>query len=231
MSAAVIFQRPEAAAQQLMLLFHGVGGSARDLETLGRRLAHEFPQATIVGIDAPDRCASGTGRQWYPMEGIGDDNRVERLASAMPAFLATIEHWQRIAQVGHAATALVGFSQGGLMALESTRDRAPPAGRVVAIGARFARLPETASLDVTLHLLHGKLDRVIPYAHTVEAAQRVIALGGDITADVLPFVGHQVNAQVVSRLIERLRTHVPKRCWEEALKADPGQVPPGAAPH
>jgi phospholipase/carboxylesterase len=231
MSEALIVQRPEGAAQQLILLFHGVGGRARDLEPLGRRLAQEFPQAFVVAIDAPDPCDSGKGRQWYSMGGIVDGNREARVAGAMNAFLAIVQHWQQTARVDRAATALIGFSQGGVMALESTRDREAPAGRVVAIGARYARLPDTARLDVTLHLLHGKLDRVIPYAHTIDAAQRLVALGGDITADVVPFVGHEIDARIAALLVERLRTHVPKRCWEEALKADPGQIPPGTVPH
>ena len=53
MSDSVIVARPTGPAQQLMLLFHGVGASAQDLVPLGRVLAEEFPEAFIVSVAAP----------------------------------------------------------------------------------------------------------------------------------------------------------------------------------
>jgi phospholipase/carboxylesterase len=92
---------------------------------------------------------------------------------------------------------------------------------VASIAGRFALLPEQAVPQTTLHLIHGRTDAVIAYAHTIAAAERVVALGGDVTADVLPFVGHEINATMENLLIERLRGYIPRRVWEEALRADP----------
>ena len=116
-------------------------------------------------------------------------------------------------------TALAGFSQGAIMALEACVGSSPPAGRVIAIAGRFARLPEAVPASVTFHLLHGKADAAIPYRHTVEAAERLLALGGDVTADIEPFVGHEINEDIVRLALQRLTTHVPKRLWDEAMRA------------
>jgi phospholipase/carboxylesterase len=219
MSDSLIVARPEGQAQQLMLLFHGVGANAQDLVPLGRVLAAEFPQAFIVSVAAPWPSESGGGRQWFPVQGIDEGNRPARVDAAMPAFVATVAQWQEQAGVGLDAVALIGFSQGGIMALESTRDRPAIAGRVVSIAGRFARLPETANPATTLHMFHGKADTVIPYGFTVEAAKHLVAIGADITADVIPHVGHQIDAAVAELLIERLRGHLPRRTWEAALRA------------
>jgi phospholipase/carboxylesterase len=219
MSDSIIVARPEGQAQQLMLLFHGVGANASDLVPLGRVLAAEFPEAFIVSIAAPLPSESGGGRQWFSVQGITEDNRVERVDAALPAFAETVARWQRDAGVGTDAVALIGFSQGGIMALESTRDRPALAGRVVSIAGRFARLPETPNEATTVHMFHGKADPVIPYGYTVEAAQHLVAIGADVTADVIPAVGHQVNAEIAELLIERLRGHLPKRVWAAAMQA------------
>jgi phospholipase/carboxylesterase len=137
----------------------------------------------------------------------------------MPPCLAAIREWQGRAGVEPAATALIGFSQGAVMALESSRDTSPVAGRIVAIAGRFAALPEVAPRDTTLHLIHGKADPVMPYRHTIAAAERLIGLGADATADVLPFVGHAIDEEVVALLIERLKAYIPRRLWEEAMRA------------
>ena len=219
MSDSIIVARPDAAAQQLMLLFHGVGSTALDLVPLGKLLAEEFPAAFIVSVAAPAPSGAGGGREWFPVLGISEENRPARVEAALPAFLATVRHWQKEAGVGIDAVALIGFSQGGIMALESTRDQPAVAGRVVSIAGRFATLPTQANAGTTLHMFHGKLDPVIPYGYTVEAAQHLVNIGADITADVIPHVGHQINDDVVDLLVERLRGHLPRRTWEAALQA------------
>jgi phospholipase/carboxylesterase len=123
----------------------------------------------------------------------------------MPSFLAAVAEWQRVSEVGIECTALIGFSQGAIMALESTREPRAPAGREVSIADRFARAPRLPPHRVTLHLLHGKTDPVIPYSHTVLAAQQLVALGVDVTADAIPFVGHEINADVEDFLVDRLK--------------------------
>ena len=218
MPEAIVVARPDGQAEQLVLLFHGVGTTAKDMVPLGAVLAEEFPAAFIVSISAPHPSPAG-GCQWFSTVGITEENRVERIAEAMPAFVETVRYWQREAKVGTDAIALVGFSQGGIMALESTREGTPLAGRVVSIGGRFARLPERPNDTTTLHLFHGKLDPVIPYGFTVEAAQHLVAIGADVTADVIPFVGHQVNDDIAALMIERLRGHLPKRTWAAAMRA------------
>lgn len=222
MSESIIVARPEGQALQLMLLFHGVGADAPDLVPLGRVLAAEFPAAFIVSVAAPWPSDGGGGRQWFPVQGIDEANRPARVDAAMPAFVATVARWQQEAGVELDAVALIGFSQGGIMALESTRDRPAIAGRVVSIAGRFARLPEAANPDTTLHMFHGKVDPVIPYGFTVEAAQHLVRIGADVTADVIPHVGHQVDQAIADLLIERLRGHLPRRTWEAAMRAARG---------
>ncbi|MFY8044129.1 MAG: esterase, partial [Rhodoferax sp.] len=50
------------------------------------------------------------------------------------------------------------------------------------------------------------------------AAEQLVALGADVTAEVIPHVGHEISAEVVDRVIERLRGHLPKRLWEAGVQ-------------
>jgi phospholipase/carboxylesterase len=216
---AIVVQEAPGDAQQLFLLFHGYGANAEDLVPLGQRLADAFPHATVVSLAAPEPMAYPGGLQWFSLDGINDINRVTRVAEVLPSFLDTIREWQRRAGVSPARTALVGFSQGSIMALEASLAMPPPAGRVIAICGRFAKLPLAVSPAVTVHLFHGKEDAVVPYRHTIEAAHRLLDLGGDVTADVYPFVGHEIGEEIVQAALQRLTRHVPKRLWDEAMQA------------
>ena len=220
---AFIHQRP-AQAQQLILLFHGVGSTARSMATLGLAYAQAFPQAQVVAIDAPfeSELAPG-GRQWFSVLGVTEDNRPQRVADALPAFEFAVRHWQEQSGVDAAGTALVGFSQGAIMALESALRSEPVAARVVAISGRFARLPEQPLHEgATVHLLHGKADTVMPYSHAIDGAMRLKSLGTDFTADVLPFIGHELHTDLVDLAVEKLQQHIPARLW---LQPGEGEAP------
>jgi phospholipase/carboxylesterase len=225
MTGSIVFQRPAEGvpAQQLMLLFHGFGATPLDLAPLAAHLGVHFPQALVIGVAAPESSApiAPGGRQWFTAAELTEETRPALVAAAMPAFEDVVRHWQRESGLGVAATALVGFSQGAIMALEATQRAAAPAlaGRVVAIAGRFAVPPAHPAPETTFHLFHGKHDPVIPYRFAIEGAERLIALGADVTADVLPFVKHEIEAEILALIVERLQGHVPKRLWDEALRA------------
>ena len=218
---ALVIQQPPASPQQLILLFHGMGSNPRAMRPLGERLALEFPNALVVAPQAPTASGNPNGFEWFGVDGITEENRVLRVALAMPAFEACVAHWQRVAGLAAPATALVGFSQGAIMSLESAKRNPPCAGRIIAIGGRFAALPVDVLLDTTVHFLHGKEDAVIPYSNTVLAAHHLRDLGCDITAEVLPFIGHEVHADFIDLVATKLANHIPNRVWTKALEGDP----------
>ena len=130
----LFIQQPMAPARQLFLLFHGVGGQPQDLQALGTRLALAFPQAAIVSVPGAQTSDLGRGRQWFSVRGIDDANRLERVAQALPGFVAEVRRWQAQLGVAPQATALVGFSQGGILSLEASKQPELLAGRGIARG-------------------------------------------------------------------------------------------------
>jgi phospholipase/carboxylesterase len=215
----IVVQQPAGTPQQLFMLHHGVGATPEGLVPFGRRLAQEFPHALVVCLEGPQASDLGQGYQWFSVVGITEENRPERVAAAMPAFVKAVQDWQARAGVSPEATALVGFSQGAIMALESTQQDVFLAGRVLALSGRFAQLPKAPHAHTTLHFVHGKADKVMHYGYTVTAAEHLVSLGSDVTADVIPFVGHEVNQDVVDTAVERLLGHLPKRHWEAVQQA------------
>lgn len=228
-ASPLIIQQPAGPTQQLVLLFHGWGSTAASMQPLGERLADAFPNAVVVAINAPD-LATGmssdlSGYQWFNVEGITEDNRQARVDAAMPAFVTCIEQWQARTGVSPEATALVGMSQGAIMALEASKLALPLRheaqtrllfGRMVSLCGRFASLPTAATEHITIHLLHGKEDAVVPYSHAISAAHLVRDLGGDVTAEVLPFVGHEIHPEFIELAISKLSSHIPQRLWLQA---------------
>lgn len=204
MHESIVIQRPAAETSELVLLFHGVGATADDLVPLGSRVAQARPQAMVVSVNAPDPSTLGRGREWFSVVGVTEENRPARVAEAMSAFQDTVAHWQRQAGLAPAATTLVGFSQGAIMSLESLRHTPAVAGRVVALAGRLASPLVAVHGGQVVHVIHGEQDPVIPVRHGIDAAQALERVGARVTLDVLPGLGHGVDARVAALLTERL---------------------------
>jgi phospholipase/carboxylesterase len=206
--------------QQLFILLHGVGAQAADLLPLAERLQEEFAQAAFFLPDAPMPFdGGGSGHQWYSNRGISEDNRPLRVAEALPAVHDLVTHAQQHFNVLPAATALVGFSQGAIMALHLAVLHDGLVGRVLAFSGRFAALPDKAPQLTTLHLLHGEADSVIAHSHSQLAHEHLKHIDGDVTLDVLAEVGHEINAQMAERAIYRLKNSIPLRSWKQAMQS------------
>jgi phospholipase/carboxylesterase len=209
--------------EQLMLLLHGVGATAQGMAPLAQALRQQFPRAAIVAADGFDAFdMAPTGRQWFSVRGVDDVNRVERVAAVLPRLAAWVKATQDRLRVGPAATALVGFSQGAIVALELVALHDGMAGRVLAFAGRYATLPMHAPQATTLHFFHGEADAVIPVQHARAAIERLAARQGDATLDIASGVGHEMSPALLRCALQRLTTHIPHRTWAQAMGAVPG---------
>lgn len=212
-----VVQSPSAPAKQLLLLFHGVGDNPVSMGQIGSWFAPHFPDALIVSIGGVEPAGPAPGRQWFSVQGVTEENRQARVDAAVPAFVEIVRHWQKESGVGPHATALIGFSQGAIMSLESVKATADLASRVIAFNGRYATLPVTATTATTVHLIHGGEDRVIDLAHAVAAQEALIEAGGDVTLDIVDELGHAIDDRSMAHALDHLRYTVPKHYFDEAL--------------
>jgi phospholipase/carboxylesterase len=129
--------------------------------------------------------------------------------------------WRERSGVSAAATALIGLSQGAEMVLEASKPKPMLASRVLAIGGRFTTLPAEPTAVTTLHFLHGKQDARIHYSHSVVAAHHLRDMGCDITAEVLPFIGHELHPDLIELAVTKLSTHIAQHLWTAAQESAP----------
>nr|QDL89308.1 putative hydrolase [Sym plasmid] len=204
MSETILIQAPPASTR-LILLFHGVGSTPESMVPLGRRLAETLPNATIISVRSPDSCDMGSGYQWFSVRGITEDNRVQRVADAMPRFVSTVRKLQATHGIAAEDTVLVGFSQGAIMALESSGLEEVLAGCIVSIAGRFPRPPQRARTLTAFHLIHGDSDLVITPGYGMAAASQLRELGANVSLDLMPQLGHGINQAAAERVVHCLQ--------------------------
>ncbi|MBB4842789.1 phospholipase/carboxylesterase [Paucibacter oligotrophus] len=215
---ALVHLPASGAVDLCFVLLHGLGADAASMEPLRAALRAQYPQAALVSLNAPLALAEG-GRAWFAVDGLDEAVLAQRLDAALPALIQRVQGWARHFGLDWGRIALAGFSQGATLALEAVQAQDQLAGRVLAFSGGHGRVPERAPHEVSLHLLHGLDDGLVPYRPVVNMARTLVALGADVTADVLPGIGHELHPKLVDKAMEQLRTFVPARLWRAAQEA------------
>src|SRR5581483_7103977 len=148
------------------------------------------------GFDPEAR--GGVAQDWYPTRGLNCDNRRERVAAVLPDVEDLVRREQTHFDVPWQRTVLIGYSQGGTVALEAIK--APGlAGAVLAYSARFARLPAQGSrIRSRVHLVHGEYDSVVSRVYAERAARVLSSLHVPVTLDIVQDLGHALTHSAVS---------------------------------
>jgi len=183
--------------KQIVILLHGVGSQGNDLQPLARLWATTLPDALFVTPNAPQRFDQGPGYQWFSVMGVTEQNRAQRIAAARAEFDRVIagilsEH---AFDPQNDSLVLAGFSQGSIMALDALVTGRYPLAAVVAFSGRLASVaPYTPQPGARVLLVHGKQDAVIPWTESESAAQKIKALGFDVTLSLEEGTPHTITA-------------------------------------
>ena len=191
-------------ARQLVVFLHGYGADGNDLIDIGRAWQQYLPQAAFVSPHAPEPCGQApVGRQWFPLTFRDPDERwvgVKRAAPLLDRFLDAELNRHKLPP---AALALVGFSQGTMMALHTGLRRAVAPGAIVGYSGILVA-PAEEELEAfaaeiksrpPVLLVHGDRDELIPVQALFQAAQGLAALGLSVEWHVSPGIGHGIDAE------------------------------------
>ena len=145
----------ESATNRLVLL-HGWGADAHDLIPLGKLLTEGLKNRfEIVSFSAPQPHPSGLGRQWYPLY----PHEWEQVPNAVLDLEKRLNNLC-FKEIPLNKTLLLGFSQGGAMALElATRNKFEG---VFALSS-YPHPEWKPVKDMSpVFLCHGNFDQVVP---------------------------------------------------------------------
>ena len=188
--AADLLCQPSAPARARLVLLHGWGADAGDLMPLGQSLAEAISTPLeLVALQAPQLQTQGSGRQWYglfPADWAAVPAAVEALKERINNLSS--------GEIPVEATVLLGFSQGGAMAVAAGCDL--PLAGLIACSAYPHPNWQAPVIRPPVLLLHGRNDDVVPYSAAVALNNDLSQ--GDQTCDVFSFDnGHAipVNAQ------------------------------------
>jgi predicted esterase len=195
---------PFAQARAAVVMLHGRGASAEDILGLGSEL-----QVTDVAFVAP-QAANST---WYPNRFIAPVASNEPWLTSALGRVGELLAAVAAAGVPLARTMLLGFSQGGCLALEYAARNPAAYGAVVGLSAALIEngdQPRTYAgslAGVPVLLGCSDVDFHVSLERFERTADILANLGAAVDKRIYPGMGHTVNRdelQAVAKLLEQM---------------------------
>ena len=190
--------------QRLVIFLHGMGGAGPDMLPIAGPWRRTLQNTRFIAPDAPFPSGQG-GHQWFRVD--GQELRPDHIAFVRTAFDQLIGDIVRREGFDDALdkVALVGVSQGSVMALDAVASGRWKIGAVVTFAALLPLRPIPTENHVAILMIHGQNDLRIPAEASKAAAGQLRAAGFDVDLEILPGVGHTISSDGAAKALAFLK--------------------------
>lgn len=214
---------PSGKARQAVILLHGYGADGEDLISLAPYLGQALPETAFYAPNAPEPCEmSPLGRQWFSLSQYDPDllrrnpqtmgpayqAMADGVRAAAPALDAFIDAVAAQEGLGRDRIALLGFSQGCMMALHVGLRATPSVAAILGYSGAMVgadTLSTEAQARPPVLLVHGEQDPVVPFPAMDAAASALRSIGLEPRTLARPGLEHGIDEMGIIAGIEVLR--------------------------
>jgi phospholipase/carboxylesterase len=189
--------------RRLVILLHGLGADGNDLIGLAPYLSPLLPEAEFVAPNAPFPCdMAAWGYQWFSVQDRSPGSVLAGVRTSAPMLDGYIDDELAKRGLDETGAALVGFSQGTMMALFVGLRRAKPFAGIVGYSGRMIGREllktELRSRPPVL-LVHGTDDPVVPYDSLTAAEAALKEAAVPVETLSCPGMGHSIDQDGLQR--------------------------------
>lgn len=185
--------------KQLVILLHGYGSNMQDLITLAPDLYVGLPSCQIISVNAPcpfEKNPTSEMRQWFSLMSREEDFLYQGASEAAIGLQEFIEEQSAKFIIPYSKIALIGFSQGCMLALHAAYRMAPQIAGVIGYSGMLIKPKLFASEIFTKPpalLVHGEEDEVVIPQCMEMASQALRENGVSVDTILRPFLGHGID--------------------------------------
>jgi len=200
-------------AKQLIILLHGLGADGNDLIGLAPLLSRVLPNAEFLAPNAPEACDTApSGYQWFSLQ----DRTPTRIETGVRAAAELLEDYiddqLEEREINDDRLALIGFSQGCMMALHVGLRRPVAPAAILGYSGMLAA-PDKLDAEITCRppvlLVHGEADPIVPFQMLASAQTGLERAGVEVETISRPGLGHGIDEEGIrhgAALLQRTLT-------------------------
>ncbi|MBY0501670.1 MAG: prepilin peptidase [Alphaproteobacteria bacterium] len=209
----------------LVVLIHGYGADGKDLLSLGKVWQSLLPHTVFIAPHAPVICElNPSGKQWFGLKDWDPSRILKEIQSITPAFNRYLDDLLKTYNLPPEKLALVGFSQGAMLAIHMALHRPACAGVVAYSGAFLNDPRELKIARPPMLLIHGTEDQVLSSAASQAGEETLKSLGVPVKLMLLPGLDHGIDERGLGMggafLKDHLYKNEPSDLWKQAKESN-----------
>jgi len=181
----------------IVLLLHGYGADGENLISLAAELSKAFPDTHFFSPNGilPFENAP-FGYQWFGLNDRSEQSMLKGLNNAAPYINQFIDYQLQKFNLSDENLALIGFSQGAMLALHTALRRTKKIGAVISFAGMLVA-PQLLQTELKskppVSLIHGALDDVIPLPAMQMALAALEYAHIPVETIIEPMLGHSIG--------------------------------------
>lgn len=186
-------------AKQLVIFLHGLGSDANDLISIGEEWQRKgiLPDAAFVSPNAPYPCDMAPyGHQWFSLQDRSRAAILKGISTAVPILERYIDAALEKRGLEDKELAVVGFSQGTMMAFYTMPRRKKACAAVVGYSGMLLDTEGLKAENIVkpkILAVHGDADDIVPGNNLVLAYEGFKQAGFSVEKMPRPGLGHSID--------------------------------------
>ena len=182
-----------------VILCHGYGGDGKDISILANYWKTYLTETIFLCPDAPEKCeVSPTGYQWFNLMDQAADQILAKSLVAEKKLNFFIDEVKENHKLFSDKIALVGFSQGCMISLQTGIKRKDKVKCILGYSGRIIDKKHLGNNLISrpeIMLMHGNKDEVVPISSLLEAKEFFIKNDYKIQTKILKDCEHRIPVE------------------------------------
>jgi len=198
--------------KQIIILCHGYGGDGQDISVLALNWKRFLPDAVFLCPNAPEVCTvNPLGYQWFDMAVENNETILEKSLVAEKKLNTFLDQVLDDFQLDITNLALVGFSQGSMMIIQTALKKKEQINCLVAYSGKIINKQHLSDNIVSrpkIFLMHGDKDTIVPPGHLLESKEFLAQQDLKIRTKLFKNCEHKISVEASSLGLEFLRKNL-----------------------
>ena len=202
----------ENKSKQIVVLCHGYGGDGKDISVLANSWRRFLPDTVFLCPNAPEICAMNpTGYQWFDMTIENEEVILEKSLIAEKKLNIFLDQALDNFQLDIKNLALVGFSQGCMIAIQTVLKKKKQINCLVGYCGKIINKQHLSNYIISrpkIFLMHGDRDTIVQPSHLLESKEFLAQQNLKIRTKLFKNCEHKISVEASSLGLEFLRKNL-----------------------
>ena len=214
LNTTLINPSSNSAPKNIVILCHGYGGDGKDISVLANYWKNFLPETLFACPNAPEICkVNPSGFQWFDLMDQSEDEILSKSLIAERKLNLFISEIANKNKVKDKDIALVGFSQGCMISLQTGIKRKNEIACVLGYSGKvinIEHLKKNINSRPKIYLMHGDIDQVVPVNSLLESKHFFEQNDYQISTKIFQQCEHRIPNEGLSIGLEFLKKNLSK---------------------